>query len=182
MEYFVSKKERRYWVFSSLVTVAILSTTLFIERPFQRLLVDQNVQFWIFLTGMLLTGTTIIYYALKTKRNKYEVVVWIGMAAVVLMLFFRLGAPERSHIMEFSVLAIFFHLALHERSEHRKFMIHPALLAFLLTVAIGVIDEGIQYFLPDRVYDTNDIIFNVIAAGGAVGGMLLLRWVKKIVN
>lgn len=182
MEYFVSKKERRYWVCSFLVMAAILSTTLFIERPFQRLLVDQNVQFWIFLIGMFLTGTTILYYALSSKSNKYEVVIWVGMAAVVLMLFFRLGAPERSHIMEFGVLAIFIHLALKERNNHHKLSLHPALLAFILTVLVGVLDEGIQYFLPDRVFDTNDIIFNVIAAGGAIGGMLLLRWVKNKCN
>ena len=182
MDYFVSKREKRYWLFSFVVMMAILSTTLFIERPFQRLLVDQNVQFWIFLSGLTLTGVTIIYYAFKTKSGRYEVVVWIGMAATGIMLFFRLGAAERSHIMEFSVLALFIHLALNERNLNQKLVIHPALLAFILTVLIGVFDEGIQYFLPDRVFDTNDIIFNVMAAGGAIGGMIFIRWVRKIIN
>jgi VanZ family protein len=61
-------------------------------------------------------------------------------------------------------------------------LIHPSLLALLLTVFIGVLDEGIQYFLPDRVFDTNDMLFNVIAAGGAIGGIMVLRWVKKLFN
>ena len=180
MGFFLSKREKRYWIYSALVTLAILSTTLFLTRPFQRILVDQNVQFWVFLTGLILIASTIVYCGLYYNLSKFDLVVWLGMLGVAVMFFFRLGAAERSHIMEFSVLAIFLHLALVERSKHVKVIMHPSILSIMITVFIGVVDEGLQYFLPERVFDFYDIWFNVIAAVGAIGGVTALKWLKGI--
>ena len=43
---------------------------------------------------------------------------------------------------------------------------------------IGALDEGIQLFLPARVFDPTDILFNALAAGMAVGASLALRWAR----
>ena len=55
----------------------------------------------------------------------------------------------------------------------------PALLALVITVMIGNFDEGLQLYLPNRVFDPNDIIFNSFAAFMAIGGSLLLQWAKQ---
>lgn len=178
MTLFTSRREKQYWQYTGLVLLAILSTLMF-GHPLLGIFGSQNVQAVIFVLGMLLTGTTILIYGLKTRPGRTEVVIWIGFAAVYLMLFLRLGLPERSHLMEYSVLAIFIHLALVERAKQGKKVPAPALLAFGLTLLTGVLDEGVQYFLPDRVFDPYDIMFNAFAAFAAIGSGMLLRWIRR---
>lgn len=178
MPLFKSSQEKRYWLFAALVLIAILST-LTLGRPLQKLLLDQNTQAGIFMLGMFLTGVVIVMHGLKFQPSKTEMVIWIGLIAVYLMLFLRLGLPERSHLMEYSVLTIFIHKALIERFQVKSHFFKPALIAFIITCSIGIIDEGIQYFLPERVFDWEDILFNSIASFMAIGGSLILHWAKR---
>ena len=178
MPIFISSREKRLWIYALIVFVAILSN-LALGRPLQEMLRDQNVQAVFFLAGMILTGATIIMHGLKVKPSKTEIAIWFGLAAVGIMFVFRLGAPERSHIMEYSVLAIFIHKAFIERFSHKNQVLMPALLALVITVMIGTCDEGLQLYLPNRVFDPNDIIFNSFAAFMAIGGSLLLQWAKQ---
>ena len=96
--------------------------------------------------------------------------------------FWRLGLAERSHLIEYSVLAIFIHKALLERIQNGEKVPLTALTAFGLTVLIGAIDEGNQYFLPSRVFDVEDIMFNSLAAFMAIGGSSLLMWIRQRVK
>ena len=178
MPLFKSSQEKRYWLFASLVLIAILST-LTLGQPLQRLLIDQNIQAAIFMLGMLLTGVVIVIHGLKVQPSKTEIIFWIGLIAVYLMLFLRLGIPERSHLIEYSVLSIFIHKALIERLSSNSQFFKPALMAFIITCLIGIFDEAIQYFLPQRVFDWEDILFNTLAAFMAIGGSLILQWAKR---
>lgn len=108
-----------------------------------------------------------------------EVVILLGMGAVYLMLILRLGLPERSHLIEYSVLAIFIHRALKERSHQTGRISKPALFAFIITFLIGVLDEGIQIILPNRVFDPVDILFNGIVITAAIGTAVVFTWLKK---
>ena len=78
---------------------------------------DQNMQAAIFMLGMLLTAATVIVHGFRIKPGSMELTIWMGMVAVYLMFFLRLGLPERSHLMEYGVLAVFSHLALMERAR-----------------------------------------------------------------
>ena len=49
----------------------------------------------------------------------------------------------------------------------------------MLTVFIGTCDEWIQIFLPDRVFDPEDILFNALSALMAIGVSLALQWTRK---
>jgi len=53
------------------------------------------------------------------------------------------------------------------------------LIAFAITVAIGILDECIQIFLPSRVFDPLDMLFNSLAALMAIGGSMALHWARK---
>ena len=49
----------------------------------------------------------------------------------------------------------------------------------LATALIGVVDECIQWFLPSRVFDPLDMLFNVLAAVMAVTASAALRWARQ---
>ena len=47
------------------------------------------------------------------------------------------------------------------------------------TVLLGWLDEGIQWLLPNRVYDIRDVGFNALAAVMAVGASLALSRARQ---
>jgi len=181
MTLFKSSREKRLWLWALAVLVTIFST-LFVGQPLIKLFSDQNVRAVIFLLVMILIGAAVIVHALKTKPGKIELVLLLGIVAVYTMFFLRLGMLERSHLIEYSVLAIFIHMALIERANQEHKILKPALLAFVITLIIGILDECIQIFLPGRVFDPIDIQFNGLAALMAIGSRVTLQWVRKKLN
>ncbi len=178
---FTSSREKQLWLWAVAVIVAIF-TTLFLGQPVINFLSNQDTQAIFFSMGLLLVGITIIIHAVKTKPGKTQLAVWLGVAAVYIMLFLRLGLTERSHLIEYSVLAIFIHKALSERLQSQNKIVKPALLAFILTFLIGVLDESIQQFVPNRVFDPLDILFNGIAVTMALGASLIIAWIRRLKN
>ncbi len=178
MSLFTSSREKKLWFWALAVVIALFAT-LFIGRPLANQLRDQNIQAIFFSIAMLLIGAAILVYGLRTKPGKTEILVWLGIIAVYILFIFRLGAPERSHLIEYSVLAIFIHKALVERSVNGKLVLMPAPFALALTFLIGVLDESIQLILPNRVFDAEDILFNGLATLMALGSKIILTWVRK---
>ncbi len=157
---FTSPKEKRLWLCAGLVMVAI-AFTLMPAIPFAQVLQDQNIQAVLFLAGMLLVALmTILYGFSKPTGFRQSAVTLLGMLAAYVLLFLRLGLAERSHLIEYAVLSIFIHRALEERSNNGKGPAKTRWIAFLLALTISLLDEGIQYFVPHRIFDLNDIIFN----------------------
>ena len=178
MSLFASSREQRLWFWAFAVVAAIFAS-LFMGRPLADQLRDQNTQAVFFLIGLILVGAVVLFHGLQSKPGKWEMVTLLGIIAAYTMLIFRLGAPERSHLIEYSVLAVFIHKALKERAQHRNPYLNPALLAIGMAFAIGVIDETIQIFIPHRVFDPEDILFNGMAILLAIGFSILLNWVRK---
>jgi hypothetical protein len=147
---FKSTREKQLWLYTLAVLVAIISTLVF-GRPLSRLFGNQNIQAAIFMTGMVLIGAAIVIHAIKTQPNRAEMSIWLGLAAVCLLFVLRLGLPERSHVMEYSVLAICLQMALVERVGKEKTVFQLAFLAFVITFVIGVLDEFVQIFITSRV-------------------------------
>lgn len=178
MPLFTTAREKRLWLWALAVFAAIFST-LFLGGPLTTLWGNQNIQGAIFFLGMLLVGAAVLVYGLRKKPNRVEVAIWLGIIAVYTMFLLRLGLAERSHLIEYSVLAILVHLALMERMRWEDKALIPALLAFGITFLLGVVDESIQILLPDRVFDPVDILFNGLAALMAIGSGLILQWIRK---
>lgn len=177
MNLFRTKREKQLWLFTLLVIVAIF-LTLLIGQPLQELFANQDFQAALFWLVMLLTAVLIIYNGLKTKSGNYIIGVYIGLFAVYIMLFLRLGLSERSHLIEYSVLAIFIYQAFTERYKNDLKSFKAAFFAAVLGCSIGILDETMQLFIPDRVFDTNDILFNCLAVLGAIGSSMFLQWVR----
>lgn len=178
MTLFTSKLEKLLWLLAALVFVVIFST-LFIGSPLLNLLRNQNIQAAIFFMGMILISALILYHGLKSTTHNKMTGVYIGLFAVYLMLFLRLGLPERTHLIEYSVLAIFIYQALNERFNNFETSYKPALLAAVIACLIGAIDELIQLFIPERVFDFEDILFNCFAIVAAIGSSVFLQWIRK---
>ena len=83
--------------------------------------------------------------------------------------------------MEYGLFCGLVHAALLERRKNRpaaedvgaakRALSSPWLLALVLTLAAGWIDEAIQGILPNRYYDLRDVAFNFSA-----GALYLLAW------
>ena len=176
---FSSDRERRLWAWTLAVVVAIYST-LGLARTLAGELRDRGLISAAFWLGLLLVGAAVVTLGLKTRPRGAEIGVALGVAGAYLIAFLRMTVPEeRSHLIEYTVVALFVHEALRERASHGRRVPVPALLAVLATVLVGVFDECIQLFLPNRVFDPFDMLFNFLAAVMAVTGSAALRWVRR---
>jgi hypothetical protein len=179
MSLFTSDRERRLWLWTLAVVVAIYST-LGLARMLAGALREQGLLVDFFVLGLLLVGATILTQGLKARPGGVEIAVVLGVAAAYLMVFTRMVTPEeRTHLIEYGVLAVFIYEALAERASNGRPVPVLPLLAVLATAALGVLDECIQAFLPSRVFDPIDILFNVIAGTIAVGASFALAWARQ---
>ena len=96
------------------------------------------------------------------------------------MVLVRMALEERTHLIEYGVVAVLILEALTERAGHGRRVPLPAVLAILATALIGAVDECIQAFLPTRVFDVQDIVFNTLAAVMAVATSLALGWARRL--
>ncbi len=177
MSFFSSARERRLWAWTLVVVVAIYATLGLASRLAGALSDGQAAV--CFLTAMFLIGLSTLTQGLKTRPGGVEIGVALGIAVVYLMVLFRMTIPERSHLIEYGVVAVFIYEALTERASQGRRVRVPALLAILATSLVGVIDECIQAILPSRVFELQDILFNVLAAVMAVVTMAAVGWARR---
>jgi len=120
LPFFTSRRERRLWLWTLLVVAAIYST-LGVVRPLAGILREQGLLGGLFMLGMLLVGAAIFTQGLKTRPRGAEIYVALGVAAVYLLLLTRIATPEeRTHLIEYGVVAVFIYEALTERANHGR--------------------------------------------------------------
>ncbi len=178
MSLFTSTREKHLWMWVLLITAGIYAT-LFVGQPLLNFFNSQKLQAGIFISGMILVAVMIFIHAWQVKWRKLTILLALGMTAVYLMLFLRLGLSERTHLFEYSVLAIFIHLALIERAKHLRNLRYPLLIAFFLSNIMGILDECLQIPLPNRRFDPVDIFFNGFVILVALGSHAVLQWIEK---
>ncbi len=87
----------------------------------------------------------------------------ISFASIAVLLYFMINIPillEKIHLLMYGALSVFLYfylLFLYDK-------VYSALLSAAVTFNIGLIDELIQYFVPNRVGDYRDIFFNSVSA------------------
>ena len=179
MMIFTSKRERRLWTWTGVVIAGIYAT-LGLARTLAGVLRAENLLGVAFMLGMLLIGVAVVLVALKSRPKGMEIGVGLGIVAIYLFLFLRMAIPEeRTHLIEYSVVALFIHMALTERANNGRKVPALSLLAILLSTLVGVVDELIQLFMPSRVFDPIDMLFNFLASLLAVAGILALTWAQR---
>lgn len=176
---FASVRERRLWAWTLAVVVAIYST-LGLARTLAGILRDEGILVAAFLTGMILVGATVAVLGLMRRPGAAEIGIALGIATAYFMVMLRMALPEeRTHLIEYGVVAVFIHEALKERSGQGRHVPMPALLAIAAASVVGTIDECIQAFIPSRVFDPEDILFNFLAATMAVVSSVALSWARS---
>jgi hypothetical protein len=176
---FTSRRERRLWAWTLVVVVAIYST-LGLARTLAGVLREEGLLVAAFAAGMVLVGATVLVLGLRSRPGATEIGIALGIATAYFMVMVRMALPEeRTHLIEYGVVAVFIHEALKERAGQGRRVPVPALIAVAAASVVGTVDEGIQAFLPSRVFDTEDILFNVLAATMAVASSVALGWARS---
>lgn len=183
MPLFSSPRERRLWLWTLVIVLSIYLTlgiagswAFLLAEPFRH----TGLNFILFLLGCLLVLGTVVTQGLKRWPSTGEISIALGIAAAYLMVFVRMASPiERSHLVEYGVVAAFIFEALSERARQGQKVPVPALLAILISSLIGLIDECLQLMIPNRVFDPIDILFNALASFMAVAGSIALTWARR---
>ena len=178
--FFASPRERRLWGYALAVQVAIWAA-LGLAGRLAETLRDYGFLAPAFGLGFLLVIVSVAGISLGSRPRGREIWVLLGIAAVYGMVVVRMGVSweERTHVFEYGLVALFVHAALVERRARGRRVPAPAVLAVLVTAALGWLDEGIQALLPGRVYDLRDVGFNALAGVMAVSAGSLLGWVRR---
>lgn len=180
MSLFTSARERRLWYWAG-VACAVIYASIWLAGSLAGFLRDRgwiSNAIWLVL---LLVGLAVLINGIRSRASGFEVVIWIGLFAVYLMVMLRMTLPEeRSHLIEYSILALLIFEAMRERASHRPKIKYTALWAIGITSGIGILDESIQLLVPSRVFDPIDIFFNFLASVLAIGGSVVLQWVRGL--
>ena len=179
MPFFTSDRERRLWVWAIIIMIAIYAT-LGVTPAIARALRDRGLINAAFNVGALLIGAAVLIQSLRKRPSRAEIGVALGVIGAYLIAFLRTRVPEeRTHLVEYSVLALIILEALTERANQGRRVPALPLLAILATGLLGTLDELIQSLLPNRVFDPIDILFNFLAGVMTVLASLALRWARR---
>ena len=178
MPFFSSKRERQLWIATAVVVITIYST-LGLASSLVSVLPHEIFGVAFFLLGCTLVIATVITQGLRVRPGGTEVAVALGIVAAYVLILVRLSSPvERSHLVEYGVVAVLVLEALTERKKNGRDLKAVPALALGITFVIGVVDEILQLFIPVRVFDPIDILFNTIAALMAIAASSALTWAR----
>ncbi len=126
------------------------------------------------LVVLVLVGAIVARWV-KKRPGWGEIGVGLGVASAYLVAFLRMESPEeRTHLIEYGIVAALIHQALLERVRNGRRVPAPAAYTVAVTALLGLLDEGIQAVLPSRVFDFRDIFFNAFAGFMVVAARLAL--------
>ncbi|UCD42271.1 MAG: VanZ family protein [Chloroflexota bacterium] len=179
MPIFTSDRERRLWLWTLVVLAAIYST-LGPAATLVAYLRERNLLRVSSTVILLIVIGVIVWQWVKRRPSLSEIGVALGIAAVYLMAWIRIPIPEeRTHLIEYSIVAILIYQALSERQRNGRKVPAPAALAVGITALLGLVDETIQTILPNRVFDIIDVGFNAGAGLMAILGIIALAWARR---
>lgn len=120
------------------------------------------------LAGFLAGGLLFISVSRFWKLPLINIILTVLIFLAGLIYSFFLPLPEeRIHLVQFGLLGLLACPSLKGRENGGWIWLWKP---FLFVLLIGAADEVLQWFLPDRVFDTRDILFNAL---GGVWGILL---------
>lgn len=178
MALLTSARERRLWLWT-LATVAAIYSTLGPARTVVDALRERDLLRLSFAVLVLLLVAGLVAHWVRRRPDRGEIGVALGVALAYLVAFLRIENPaERTHLIEYGIVAALIHQALLERARNGRHVPAPAALAVAATASLGLVDEGIQAVLPSRVFDWADVLFNALAGFMVIVARLALAPVR----
>ncbi len=169
-----SDRERRLWIWTAAVLVAIYST-LGPARTVSESLREHNLLRLSIAAALLAVLGPVGWRWLRGRPDLAEVAAMLAVGSAYLMVAARIESwEERTHLFEYGIVAALIHMALLERRRNGRPVPVPAALTVTATAVFGFVDEIIQFFLPDRVFDLVDVGFNVLAGFLVVAARLAI--------
>lgn len=183
MSWFTTDRERRLWFWALAVVVAIYST-LGLAGTLGEALRERYPLDDVFFGCFLVVVAAILASGLLRRPGLLQIWVELGVIAVYATVVLRMAtdAAHRTHLFEYGLVAVLIYHALAERRRGGGRVRAPASLALGITVLVGALDEGIQWVLPNRVFDIVDIGFNAVAGFMAIAASLALAWARRRVE
>lgn len=179
MKYFKSQREKQLWFWVFVLLVSVYSS-IGLAPSFINFLQKEGLLSGAFGLGFLIFIFMIFFHGIQSKPNLSKVMIWLGIIAIYILVMVRISLPEeRSHLIEYGVVSIFIHRAIQERVKSGGNISHPTLVTIFIASIFGIVDEVIQFFIPSRVFDFRDIVFNVLAVLMAIGGSSMIRLMSK---
>ena len=176
---FASPRERRLWVWTLIVLLAIYAS-LGLARTIADFLRENGL---LQLSVVAITFVVLVPLAwqwVKKRPGWSEIGVALGIALAYWLTILRIENPaERTHLIEYGVVAALIHMALLERTQNGREVVMPAAVAVGATALLGLLDEGIQFILPNRIFDWQDVFFNAFAGFMVIVARLALAPVKR---
>ena len=119
-----------------------------------------------FVLGLI--GLFIVFYLISKRKGTHNFI-WLAVLAFVYAWgLSRLELPiERIHFIEYGLLGLLVFRALRHNIKDTSLYLWSGIIVFCL----GFLDEGIQYVLPNRVYQISDVVVNGVAG---ILGLLLI--------
>lgn len=180
---FLSRRERNLWLLAAGYTLLLYSTLAVVRTlaSFLRRRGMLRITLWTLLAGAVVA---VLAWIVRGRPRAREWMV-LGLVAIgyVAVLPLALVPEEQFHLLEYGVLGGVIYAALRERRRIREAsaraetpklswsLRHAPVTAFLLSAALGLVDEIIQGILPSRFYATRDVVLNALAGGLAIAAM-----------
>jgi hypothetical protein len=118
----------------------------------------------------LLAATGLILYLKRTGLGKIKFPVFLTVFMAGFLFAWHLDIlVERMHLLEYGLLGW---LAIRDTLRKKKGIVKASIFSALFILGISIVDEAFQWWLPYRVGDTRDVVFNEV--GGLWGMSLFL--------
>ena len=129
MSHFTSRRERRLWIWTLVVIIAIY-TTLGFAGTLAAYLRARNMLNNSFFAAFLIVVAVIAGSGLIQRPRWREILAALGILAVYVTMVFRLfvRAEERTHLFEYGLVAVLIYQALIERQRNGRPVPNPAVL------------------------------------------------------
>ncbi len=146
----------------------VIYSTLYVARPVAEFLRDRNLLRLTVWTVVALVGGAVLVWVVRRRPGlRGWGAILFGAVAFLFAISSVSPAEVRLHFVEYGVLGGLFYLAFQARGARLA-----SLWAIAATGAAGWLDEGIQYLLPNRWYDLQDVVINLVAGALTVVTMV----------
>ncbi len=166
----MSSREKKLWVGAAACLLAIYTAIFFARSVVDFLRARGELRVAVFAV-FALAGAVVLWRVARSRPGWRELVAVAASGILYVLVLSRLERhEERLHFVEYGLFAGLVEAALRERGFK-----WPGLAAVLVTLGAGWIDEGIQFLVPERIYDLRDVGFNAVAGLLAVVAVTVRR-------